>query len=54
MLKELVTIPGNYKIRLFYLYPEIVTDELINLSNAQTIYERKEYIKDACLEEIKK
>lgn len=30
LLKELVTIPGNYKIRLFYLYPEIVTDELIS------------------------
>ncbi len=30
LLKELVTIEGNYKIRLFYLYPEIVTDELID------------------------
>ncbi len=30
LLKELVSIPGDFKIRLFYLYPEIVTDELIN------------------------
>lgn len=29
LLSELVKIEGNYKIRLFYLYPEIVTDELI-------------------------
>lgn len=30
LLKELVSIPGDFKIRLFYLYPEIVTDELID------------------------
>lgn len=30
LLTELCKIEGNYKIRLFYLYPEIVTDELIN------------------------
>jgi len=30
LLKELVNIPGEFKIRLLYLYPEIVTDELIN------------------------
>lgn len=30
LLTKLVEIKGNYKIRLFYLYPEIVTDELIN------------------------
>lgn len=29
LLKELVKIEGNFKIRLFYLYPEIVTKELI-------------------------
>ncbi len=29
LLSELVKIEGNYKIRLFYLYPEIVSDELI-------------------------
>lgn len=29
LLKELVKIPGDYKIRLLYLYPEVVTDELI-------------------------
>ncbi len=29
LLTELVKIEGNYKIRLFYLYPEIVSDELI-------------------------
>ncbi len=29
LLTKLVEIKGNYKIRLFYLYPEIVTDELI-------------------------
>lgn len=31
LLKELVNIEGNFKIRLLYLYPEIVTDELIEL-----------------------
>ena len=31
LLKELVKIPGDFKIRLFYLYPEIVTDELLDL-----------------------
>lgn len=30
LLKELVTIEGKFKIRLFYLYPEIVSDELID------------------------
>lgn len=30
LLKELVKIDGNYKIRLLYLYPDIVTDELID------------------------
>ena len=29
LLKELVKIPGDFKIRLLYLYPEVVTDELI-------------------------
>ncbi|MDE5714902.1 MAG: 30S ribosomal protein S12 methylthiotransferase RimO [Anaeroplasmataceae bacterium] len=29
LLKELVKIEGDFKIRLLYLYPEIVTDELI-------------------------
>ncbi|MDE5868501.1 MAG: radical SAM protein, partial [Anaeroplasmataceae bacterium] len=31
LLKELVKIEGDFKIRLLYLYPEIVTDELIEL-----------------------
>ncbi len=30
LLQELVKIDGNFKIRLLYLYPDIVTDELIN------------------------
>lgn len=30
LLEELVKIPGDFKIRLLYLYPEVVTDELIN------------------------
>lgn len=30
LLKKLVTIPFDFKIRLLYLYPDIVTDELIN------------------------
>lgn len=30
LLKELVKIDGDFKIRLLYLYPDIVTDELIN------------------------
>ena len=30
LLSELVKIEGDFKIRLLYLYPEIVTDELIN------------------------
>lgn len=29
LLERLVSIPYDFKIRLFYLYPEIVTDELI-------------------------
>ncbi len=29
LLKELVKIDGDFKIRLLYLYPDIVTDELI-------------------------
>ena len=29
LLSELVKIDGDFKIRLLYLYPEIVTDELI-------------------------
>ena len=31
LLKELVLIEGDFKIRLLYLYPELVTDELITL-----------------------
>lgn len=31
LLKELIKIDGDFKIRLLYLYPELVTDELINL-----------------------
>ncbi len=30
LLKELVKIDGDFKIRLLYLYPDIVTDELID------------------------
>ncbi len=30
LLRELVKIEGNFKIRLLYLYPEVVTDELID------------------------
>lgn len=30
LLRSLVAIPGDFKIRLLYLYPEIVTDELID------------------------
>jgi ribosomal protein S12 methylthiotransferase len=30
LLQELVKIPGDFKIRLLYLYPEVVTDELID------------------------
>ncbi|MCR5112512.1 MAG: 30S ribosomal protein S12 methylthiotransferase RimO [Acholeplasmatales bacterium] len=30
LLKELVKIEGDFKIRLLYLYPEIVTDELLD------------------------
>ena len=30
LLNELVKIEGNFKIRLLYLYPEVVTDELID------------------------
>lgn len=30
LLKKLVSIPGDFKIRLLYLYPDIVTDELID------------------------
>ena len=29
LLRELVKIEGDFKIRLLYLYPEVVTDELI-------------------------
>lgn len=31
LLRELIKIEGDFKIRLLYLYPEIVTDELIEL-----------------------
>ena len=31
LLNELVKIEGNFKIRLLYLYPDIITDELINV-----------------------
>ncbi len=30
LLKDLVSIEGDFKIRLLYLYPDIVTDELID------------------------
>lgn len=30
LLKEIVKIPGDFKVRLLYLYPDIVTDELID------------------------
>ncbi len=30
LLKELVKIEGDFKIRILYLYPEVVTDELID------------------------
>lgn len=30
LLENLVKIPGDFKIRLLYLYPDIVTDELID------------------------
>jgi len=30
LLRELVKIDGDFKIRLLYLYPEVVTDELID------------------------
>lgn len=30
LLKEIVKIPGDFKVRLLYLYPDIVTDELIS------------------------
>lgn len=30
LLKEICALDGNFKVRLFYLYPEIVTDELID------------------------
>ncbi len=29
LLKEICKVEGDFKVRLFYLYPEIVTDELI-------------------------
>lgn len=35
LLKELVKIEGDFKIRLLYLYPEIVTDELIDFIKNQ-------------------
>ncbi|MDE7212982.1 MAG: 30S ribosomal protein S12 methylthiotransferase RimO [Anaeroplasmataceae bacterium] len=31
LLKELIQIEGDFKIRLLYLYPELVSDELIEL-----------------------
>ncbi len=31
LLKQLLLIEGDFKIRLLYLYPELVTDELIHL-----------------------
>ncbi|MDE7106288.1 MAG: 30S ribosomal protein S12 methylthiotransferase RimO [Anaeroplasmataceae bacterium] len=31
LLKELIQIEGDFKIRLLYLYPELVSDELITL-----------------------
>ncbi|MCM1130858.1 MAG: 30S ribosomal protein S12 methylthiotransferase RimO [Roseburia sp.] len=31
LLRELIQIEGDFKIRLFYLYPELVSDELIEL-----------------------
>ncbi|MDE6655415.1 MAG: 30S ribosomal protein S12 methylthiotransferase RimO [Anaeroplasmataceae bacterium] len=31
LLKELIRIEGDFKIRLLYLYPELVSDELIDL-----------------------
>ena len=31
LLKELIQIEGDFKIRLLYLYPELVSDELIDL-----------------------
>ncbi len=30
LLKQICALDGNFKVRLFYLYPEIVTDELID------------------------
>lgn len=36
LLKELVLIPGDFKIRLLYLYPELVSDELINFIKNET------------------
>ncbi|MDE5565780.1 MAG: 30S ribosomal protein S12 methylthiotransferase RimO [Anaeroplasmataceae bacterium] len=36
LLKELVKIEGDFKIRLLYLYPEIVTDELIELIKTES------------------
>ncbi|MCI5582483.1 MAG: 30S ribosomal protein S12 methylthiotransferase RimO [Anaeroplasma sp.] len=30
LLKQIVMIPGDFKVRLLYLYPDIVTDELID------------------------
>lgn len=30
LLEKLVQLPGDFKIRLLYLYPELVTDELID------------------------
>lgn len=31
LLKELISLEGDFKIRLLYLYPELVSDELIEL-----------------------
>ncbi len=36
LLKELCAIPGNFKIRMLYLYPDIVTDELIDFVKNNT------------------
>lgn len=39
LLKELVSIAGDFKIRLLYLYPNIITDELIDFikNNAKVV-----------------
>ncbi len=35
LLQELISIEGDFKIRLLYLYPELVTDELISFIKQQ-------------------